>query len=85
MRVYLDSNLIVALLIGEHGHHPRARAIYERVAVEKLTVCTSAHALLESTLNAARRYNRPAGDVWTALNAWRTKGLGSASDRAEQL
>ena len=76
--VYLDSNFIVALIVGEHAHHARAIAIYRRVSTERLRVCTSAHALLETTLNASRRYSRSPALVWKALRDWRSRDLAVA-------
>ena len=47
MKVYFDTNVLVAALKAEHTHHARSLAAFVRVRRGELTGYTSAHALTE--------------------------------------
>ena len=48
MKVFFDTNLVVAACLEEHEHHERAHQLLERVLAHKDTGVTSAHALAEA-------------------------------------
>jgi len=47
MKVYFDTNVLVAALKAEHSHHARSLAAVVRVRRGEMAGCTSAHALTE--------------------------------------
>lgn len=48
MKVFFDTNLVVAACLEDHEHHERAFQLLERVLAKKDTGYISAHALVEA-------------------------------------
>lgn len=47
MKIYFDTNVLVAALITSHPHHPPAYAALARVHAGEITGCIAAHGLAE--------------------------------------
>lgn len=70
MKVYIDTNIVVARTMAEHTHHANASALFKKIQQQRWMPVISSHGLAEiyTALTATPFQKRPAPvEVWQML------------------